>query len=199
MLVTEASLHKKSGQRRTRGRLPSGSGLARPLPPLSTSGTGPSATLFLAVQDVLLGEGAEVPPFLPASALPPFLPSGLQQGSWPLSRGAPGCSRGSWRFCGPGSTWAPGSHGATAAAVPGRRERGRRTRIGVGQGWRESRVERWEVRVVRDPLGWGALFACALRALVVGAGLQLRARRGRAEPAEVPALSLATLGPWASH
>lgn len=51
-----------------------------------TPGSGPSVTLFLPVQDVLLGEGVEAPPFLPDLALPPSS-SGLQKGSWLLSRG----------------------------------------------------------------------------------------------------------------
>lgn len=96
MLLTEDRSLKKSGQSSTGSLLPPGSSLARPLPPLSRFGTGPSVTLFLTVQDVLLGEGAEAPPFLPASALPPFLCSGLQQGSWLLSKGLR--HRGSWRF-----------------------------------------------------------------------------------------------------
>lgn len=44
----------------------------------------PSVTLSQPVQDVLLGEGAEVPPFLPAVALPP---ARLAAGSWLCSRG----------------------------------------------------------------------------------------------------------------
>lgn len=74
--------------------------------PTLTPGSRPSVTLFLPVQDVLLGEGVEVPPFLPASALPPSS-SDLQQGSWLLSRG-----RGEQEPC---------DHRATSAAhaVPG--------------------------------------------------------------------------------
>lgn len=44
----------------------------------------PSVTLSRPVQDVLLGEGAEVPPFLPVVALPP---ARLAAGSWLCSRG----------------------------------------------------------------------------------------------------------------
>ena len=83
MLVTEDRSHETSGQSSTRSLLPPESSLARPLPPLSPFGTGPSVTLFLTVQDVILGEGAEAPPFLPAW---PFLPSSAQA----CSRG-PGC------------------------------------------------------------------------------------------------------------
>lgn len=56
-----------------------------PAPTLSP-GSGPSVTLFLPVQDVLLREGVEAPPFLPDLALPPSS-SGLQKGSWLSSRG----------------------------------------------------------------------------------------------------------------
>ena len=41
------------------------------------------------------GGGASLPACL---ALPLFLCSGLQQGSWLLSKGPLGCRRGSWRF-----------------------------------------------------------------------------------------------------
>ncbi|KAK7804253.1 hypothetical protein U0070_019377 [Myodes glareolus] len=50
----------------------------------SNHGSGPNVTLSQPVQDVLMGEGAEVPPFLPAVALPP---AWLAAGFWLLSRG----------------------------------------------------------------------------------------------------------------
>lgn len=92
--------------------------------PTLTPGSGPSVTLFLPVQDMLLGEGVEVPPFLPASALPP----------------AQACSRG--LGCCPGGAGMqpreqePCDHGATSAAhaVPGEEGDGGRTRY-IAQGW----------------------------------------------------------------
>lgn len=65
-------------------------GVQGPAPTL-TPGSGPSVTLFLPVQDVLLGEGVEAPPFLPASALPP---AQAVAGVLAAVQGVPGCNRG---------------------------------------------------------------------------------------------------------
>lgn len=158
MLVTEDRSHKKSGQSSTGSLLPPGSSLARPLPPLS--GTGPSVTLFLTVQDVLLGEGAEAPPFLPA---------------WPfLSSSAEACSRGPG--CCPRAPGMPQRELKVLAhvimgppLVPtqflGRREMGEEHRLrGWGRvgGLREKGVGRWEFRDVRALMALGALFAQVL-------------------------------------
>lgn len=77
MLDAEDRSHKKSGHRQDQGPPASWKQLGQahvqgPAPTL-TPGSRPSVTLFLSVQDMLLGEGVEAPPFLPVAALPPFL------------------------------------------------------------------------------------------------------------------------------
>lgn len=144
MLDTGDRSHKKSGQSRTPGASclleAAWPGLCPGPAPTLTPGNGPSVTLFLPVQDMLLGEGVEVPPFLPASALPP----------------AQACSRG--LGCCPGGAGMqpreqePCDHGATSAAhaVLGRREMGEEhVTLRRGGGRRAKKVDGQAEREVR--------------------------------------------------
>ena len=200
MLVTEDRSHKKSGQSSSGSLLPPGSSLARPLPPLS--GTGPSVTLFLTVQDVLLGEGAEAPPFLPAW---PFLASSAQA----CSRGPGCCPRAPWDAAEGAGGSGPCDHRTTSGAhtVPGEEGDGGGTQQiqnttpqqieGLGQGWWTTREGGGPMGVqgCESPNGLGSA-VCTSPGLETG--LQVRVQAGSkqtCEPAEILALSLATVGP----
>lgn len=95
-------------------------GVQGPAPTL-TPGSGPSVTLFLPVQDVLLGEGVEAPPFLPALALPP---AQAVAGVLAAVQGVLGLWQRGQEPCDPGVT-------SAAHAVTGEEGDGGRTRIGV--------------------------------------------------------------------
>lgn len=136
------------------------------------------------------GGGASLPACL---ALPPFLYSGLQQGSWLLSKGLWDAAEGAG-----GSD--PYDHGTTSDAhtVPGEEGDGGGTQIeGLGQGWWTKREGGglMGVQGCESPNGLGStVCTCPGRE----AGLQVRAQAGSkqtCEPAEILALSLATGGP----
>ena len=131
------------------------------------------------MQDVLLGEGAEAPPFLPAS-LPSARP---QQGSWLLSRGHWGR-----RFS---PSWAPGSQGPPLQFL-GRREKGGEVVAGMVDGERKMCMD---VGEGAGSLDWYA--GCWQRACVRPRRWnRTEARWGRTD---IGALSPATEGYWASH
>lgn len=136
------------------------------------------------------GGGASLPACL---ALPLFLRSGLQQGSWLLSKGPRDAAEGA-----EGS--GPCDHGTTSGAhtVPGEEGDGGGTQIeGLGQGW-------WTKREGGGPMGvqgcesLNGLGSAVCTSPGLEAGLQVRAQAGSkqtCEPAEILALSLAAVGP----